>query len=260
MYATTRSYPPTRAGYEETGVHTMSADILTERLFEALITGNRNEARTIVEEQILANVSHEILLTDLFWPSYEMIEKLHREDQVSSLAHNLATRLLRVLVDQCSRELLASSDAEPVNRTVFACCGPSEGSELGGQMAVDLLEAAGFDIRFAGGAVPIDEIRETVQRTKPNALLMFCSEPSDLPDIRVLIDSLHEIGACPHTQIVVGGGVFNRAEGLAEEIGADLWACHPLELVDRMIDEATVRATEDQRTVGRTRKPVAKAA
>jgi methanogenic corrinoid protein MtbC1 len=238
----------------------MSAEILTERLFEALISGNRSEARGIVEEQILSGVTQEILLTDLFWPTYEMIEKLHREDRVSSLAHNLSTRLLRVLVDQCSRELLNNSDASPVGRTVFACCGPSEGSELGGQMAVDLLEAAGFDVRFAGGAVPIDEIRETVQRTKPSALLMFCSEPSDLPEIRVLIDTLHEIGACPHTQVIVGGGVFNRAEGLAEEIGADLWASHPLELVDRMIDEATVRATEDQRTVGRTRKTSAKAA
>lgn len=237
----------------------MSAEILTERLFESLIAGNRSAARSIVQEQTDAGVSQEILLTDLFWPAYEMIEKLHREDQISNLAHNLSTRLLRVLVDQCSRELLASSDAAPVGRTVFACCGPSEGSELGGQMAVDLLEAAGFEVQFAGGAVPIDEIQEIVQRTKPSALLMFCSEPSDLPDIRVLIDTLHEVGACPDTQIVVGGGVFNRADGLAEEIGADLWASHPLELVDSMIDEATVRAPEDQRTVGRTRKPAAKA-
>ena len=237
----------------------MSTEILTERLFESLIAGDRNAARSIVQEQITAGVSQEILLTDLFWPAYEMLENLHREDQISNLAHNLSTRLLRVLVDQCSRELLESSDAAPVNRTVFACCGPSEGSELGGQMAVDLLEAAGFEVQFAGGAVPIDEIQETVQRTKPSALLMFCSEPADLPDIRVLIDTLQEVGACPDTQIVVGGGVFNRAEGLAEEIGADLWATHPLELVDRMIDEATVRAPEDQRTVGRTRKPAAKA-
>lgn len=238
----------------------MSAEVLTERLFEALISGNRSAARKIVEEQTAAGVSPEILLTDLFWPAYEMAEKLHREDQISVLAHNMAARLMRVLVDQCSRELIATSDAAPVGRTVFACCGPSEGSELGGQMAVDLLEAAGFEVRFAGGGLPIDEVRETVQRTKPDALLMFCSEPSDLPDIRVLIDSLHEIGACPNTQIIVGGGVFNRAEGLAEEIGADLWASHPLELVDRMIDEATVRATEDQRTVGRTRKPATKSA
>jgi len=238
----------------------MSAEVLIERMFEALISGDRQTARSIVQEQTSNGVSQEILLTDLFWPTYELVERLHREDQITTLAHNMASRLLRVLVDQTSRELIATSDAPPIGRTVFACCGPSEGSELGGQMAVDLLEAAGFEVQFAGGGLPIDEIRATVQQHKPNALLMFCSEPSDLPDIRVLIDSLHEIGACPHTQIVVGGGVFNRAEGLAEEIGADLWASHPLELVDRLIDEATVRATEDQRTVGRSRKVTTKKA
>ncbi len=232
----------------------MSAEILIERLFESLISGDRHTARGIVLEQTNAGVTQEILLTDLFWPAYELVERLHREDQITTLAHNMASRLLRVLVDQCSRELILHSDAPALGRRVFACCGPSEGSELGGQMAVDLLEAAGFQVQFAGGSLPIDEIRASVQQDKPDALLMFCSEPSDLPDIRVLIDSLHEIGACPHTQIVVGGGVFNRAEGLAEEIGADLWASHPLELVDRMIDEATVRASEDQRTVGRSRK------
>ncbi|MCA9303170.1 MAG: cobalamin-dependent protein [Phycisphaerales bacterium] len=240
----------------------MSVEILTERLFEALISGNRAQARQIVEEQAANNVTPELMLTDLFWPTYEMIEKLHREDKLSNMAHNMATRLMRVLVDQCSRELLEASDAAPVGRTIFACCGPSEGSELGGQMAVDLLEAAGFTVRFAGGSLPMDEVREIVHQTQPDALLMFCSEPCDLPDIRVLIDTLHEIGACPHTQIVVGGGVFNRAEGLAEEIGADLWAAHPLELVDSLIDESDIRATPDQRTVGRTRKtaPAKKAA
>ncbi|MDF1869147.1 MAG: cobalamin-dependent protein [Phycisphaerales bacterium] len=241
----------------------MSVHVLSERLFEALIEGNRSQARSIVNEQLSEGVTPELMLTDLFWPTYEMIDKLHREDQISALAYNLSTRLFRVLVDQTSRALIASSNADPVNRSVFACCGTCEGSELGAQMAVDLLEAAGFGVRFAGGGVPLDEVRQTVQESKPDVLLMFCSNPADLPDIRVMIDSLHEIGACPNTQIVVGGGVFNRAEGLAEEIGADLWASHPLELVDAMIDDAEIRATPAQRTVGRTRKaptPAAKAA
>jgi hypothetical protein len=67
------------------------------------------------------------------------------------------------------------------------------------------------------------------------------------------IDTLHEIGACPTLQIAVGAGVFNRAEGLAEEIGADLWASNPLELAERLVDEPRRRADFSQRTVGRTR-------
>jgi methanogenic corrinoid protein MtbC1 len=231
----------------------MSAEILTERLFEALIEGNRDAARAVLDEQRQAGVNPELVVTDLCWPVYELIETMHRQDRLTTLAYNLATRMLRTVVDQASRDLLAWSGAARTGRTVFACCGPSEGSELGAQMAVDLLEASGFRVRFAGGAVPADEIQETVQTTRPDVLLMFCSEPRDLPEIRRLIDTLHEVGACPHTQIAVGGGVFNRAEGLAEEIGADLWATHPLEMVEILLDDADIRATPDQRTVGQIR-------
>jgi hypothetical protein len=56
-------------------------------------------------------------------------------------------------------------------------------------------------------------------------------------------------------QVVVGGGVFNRAEGLAEEIGADLWAKNPAQLIARLNTQSERRATEDQRTVGRNRRP-----
>jgi MerR family transcriptional regulator, light-induced transcriptional regulator len=228
----------------------MSAELVTERLFEALIEGNRDTARRVIDEQRKQGATPELIITDLCWPAYELLEKLHREDRLSTLAYNLGTRMLRTIVDQASRDLLAWSGSARTGRTVFACCGPSEGSELGAQMAVDLLEAAGFRVRFAGGAIPADEVQETVQSTGPDILLMFCSEPRDLPEIRQLIDTLHEVGACPKTQIAVGGGVFNRADGLAEEIGADVWATHPLEMVEILIDDVDVRATPEQRTVG----------
>lgn len=228
----------------------MSAEVVTERLIEALVEGDRDTARRIIDEQHKSGASPELIVTDLCWPAYELIERLHRDDRMTTLAYNLATRMLRTIVDQASRDLLAWSGSARTGRSVFACCGPSEGSELGAQMAVDLLEAAGFRVRFAGGAIPADEVQETVQTTKPDILLMFCSEPRDLPEIRQLIDTLHEVGASPNTQIAVGGGVFARAEGLAEEIGADVWSDHPLELVEILLEDAETRATPDQRTVG----------
>lgn len=238
----------------------MSAEILTERLFEAIIEGNRDAARRVLDEQHKAGVNPEMIVTDLCWPVYELVENMHRHDRLTTLAYNMATRMLRTIVDQASRDLLAWSGAARNGRTVFACCGPTESSELGAQMAVDLLEASGFRVRFAGGAVPADEVQETVQSSRPDVLLMFCSEPRDLPEIRRLIDTLHEVGACPHTQIAVGGGVFNRADGLAEEIGADIWATHPLELVEILLDDAETRATPDQRTVGQVRTKLSRAA
>lgn len=229
----------------------MSQEIVVERFFETLISGSRPGARQVVQECRDSGVDATRLVTDLFWPTYEMIEKLYRSDQLTKVAHHLSTRLLRVLVDQ--NALLLGKQTKR-NRSIFAMCGPRDSDELGAQMAVDLLEQAGFDVSFAGGSIPNDEILAIVHENKPDVLLTFATGANDLPEIRSLIDTLHEIGACPNLQIVVGGGVFNRADGLAEEIGADLWASTPLELVQAMSTQSARRAELEQRTVGRKRK------
>jgi len=229
----------------------MSQDILVERFFETLISGVRPAAKEIVSEALSSGASPAQLVTELFWPTYEMIERMYRSDQLTKLSHHLSTRLLRVLVDQNAAQLKRQASR---TRSIMAFCGPNDSDELGAQMAVDLLEQAGFDVSFAGGNIPNDEVLQAVHETRPDVLLMFASGPSDLPQLRQLIDTLHEIAACPDLQMVVGGGVFNRAEGLAEEIGADMWAASPLELVELMVQSPTRRAPAEQRTVGRRRR------
>jgi methanogenic corrinoid protein MtbC1 len=229
----------------------MVSEQVVERFFETLITGDRPGARKIVQEQRASGVSTEDLISELFWPVYQQIDRLFRTDQLNCLNHHMGVRLLRVLVDQNAAFMKPSGNR---GRTIFACCGPQESEELGAQMALDMLEGAGFNVTFGGGGIANDEILAQVAEYKPDVLLMFCSAASDLPNIRALIDTIREIGNAPGMQIAVGGGVFNRAEGLAEEIGADIWATSPMEIVEALVSDPARRALSGQRTVGRTRR------
>lgn len=207
----------------------MSQELLVQRLFEALVNGDRPTAREVVEESRRAGTPAVTILTDLFWPTHELIEKFFKSDQMTPLAYHFATRLLRMLVDQAAGNL---TFAAPRGETILAACGPSQGEELAGQMACDLLEAAGFSVTFGGGGIPADEILAQVQTTRPDILVLFASAASDLPGVRAIIDSLKDNGSCRSTRVVVGGGVFSRAVGLAEEIGASACAYSPADLVD----------------------------
>lgn len=229
---------------------TVNIELTKERLFEALVNGDRDGARAIVQGTIDERVTAVDLLTEILWPTYETVEKLFRADQMTALAHHLATRLLRVLSDQAAIRLDRQAS---LGRTIFAVCGPTDPDELSAQIAVDLLEREGFQMTYAGGGIATDEILAHVQLNQPDVLVLFASAPQDLPGIRGLIDTLGEIGAARKTQIVVGGGVFNRAEGLAEEIGADLWATNPTDLVIEIVENPEQRATPEQHTVGRKR-------
>lgn len=229
----------------------MDHEILVERFFQVLISGDRAGVRALVEETQAEGMTAETLTQEIYWPVLEMINSLYRADQLATLAHHYATRLLRALVNQ-AQALYEQKPRRGCRILMFS--GHGEADELAGQIAADLAEADGYEVFFGGGDVANDEILQEVGERRPQILLMFASSPSDAPNIRQLIDTIRGVGACPEMQIVVGGGVFNRAEGLAEEIGADTWARTPGELLERLLTQRGRRAVPEQRTVGRSRK------
>lgn len=232
-------------------------EVLVARFFETLISGDRRAARAVVDQCYAADVPAEQIIEKLIWPTFEKVESMYREDQLTKLCHHYASRLLRMLSDQLQLRL---EQKEPNHQRVLVLCGPDEPNELAAQLAADLLDASGYDVYFGGSGVANDEIIQQLGELDPQSLVLFSSAPGDLPEIRHLIDKVHDIGMSPRVQIVVGGGVFNRADGLSEEIGADLWATTPIELVQEMTNNSDRRADDEQRTVGRRRRANASAA
>lgn len=232
-------------------------NVLQERFFTSLISGDRITARAIVDEALGADTPAAMVLSHLFWPTLEHFQTLHRNDQLTPLAYNYATRLLRQLVDQMQLRLEQSSRR---GIKVLLVSGEEQSEELAAQMAADLLEADGYTVFYAGGGIANDEIVEQLTEVNADKLVIFGAVASTVPATRLLIDRMHEIGANEHVQVIVGGGVFNRAEGLSEEIGADLWANDPSDLVQQMQANPDRRMTSDQRTVGRKRRNVNRSA
>lgn len=230
-------------------------NVLLERFFTAMISGDRVATREILDEVFAADVPAERIAANLIWPTVQQLSAARRADRLSALCYHYATRLLRGITDQLQ---LRYEQAERRGESCLVVTGPEESEELTGQLAADLLEAAGYTVYYAGGGVANDELVEQIGTQGIDKLVVFGSIPSTVPETRTLIDHLHEIDSCPHLQIIVGGGVFNRAPGLAEEIGADLWAKDPIELVEVINELPERRMTADQRTVGRRRKTVAK--
>lgn len=216
----------------------MCTDALRERFFDVLVTGDRVEARQVVLRALEAGDTAVDLITEMYWPTYEKIEKLFRNDQLTKLSHHYATRLLRVLADQTAGLIVPATNN---GRSILVVCGPRDSDDLAGQLAVDMLTSQGFTVHYGGGGIPNDELLAEIKTRKPAALLMFASGANDLPHIRDLIDTIHEDHPDRDMQVAVGGGVFNRADGLAEEIGADLWGEDPLDVVQALVEDADVR-------------------
>lgn len=225
---------------------------MIERLLESCVRGDRTTARAIMARSEEQTDTIQEIVQHLLWPTYLQLDEQFRADLVGQLEFRVATRLLKSFVHQIA---LAYDANPPLGRSAFILSGPEESDEIAGQMVADLLEAAGYTVVFAGGGIANDEILERVQTAAPDAIVIFASAAPDLPRIRTLVDTINSIGAIQHTQIVLGGGVFARASGLAEEVGADLWADDPFELVENMLDEPERKMDPSQRTVGTVANP-----
>jgi methanogenic corrinoid protein MtbC1 len=117
-----------------------------------------------------------------------------------------------------------------------------------------LFEASGWTVRFGGGGVPNDEVLKLIGEHRPDVLVMYGTLPSAVPSVRKLIDYLREVNSCPQMQVMCCGGIYKRAEGLSEEIGADLFAPDAATAVKVASENPEKRATLEQQTVGRTRR------
>jgi len=198
-----------------------SSNALLDEYLQPLLAGNRTECREFVSAQLSITSDPKALYKDLLWPAMEKVEKLYRADRVNVASEHMATRINRVIADQIQVRLKYK---EPNGKRMIVLCADGEPEELGAQMCADLFEARGWAVYFIGGGVPNDEVLTLVGQLRPQVLLVFGTRPSGVPGVRRLIDLIREIGVAPTMNIMVSGGVFNRADGLWKEVNADLFA------------------------------------
>jgi len=203
------------------GVCMMSSTLLVERYLETLLEGNRQGCREFITRQLAEQSDAARLYFDLLWPSMAEIERLYRGDRINTATEHLATRINRSIADQLQPYL----QRMPANgRRIIITCAEGEPEELGAQMCADLFEARGWMVTFLGGGVPNDEILNLIGHQQPQILLIFGTLPGGVPQVRALIDLIRGVGVNPTMNIMISGGVFNRAEGLWKEVHADLFA------------------------------------
>lgn len=196
---------------------------------EPLLDGNREACREVFHDHLLKCAEPRQVCFDLLWPAMEQIDALFRSHRINIASEHMAVRITRVLADQAQT---AYRQRESNGKRMLIACADGEPEELGAQMAADLFEADGWNVYFIGGGVPNDEILSLVGQLRPDILLVFGTQPQGVPGVRQLIDLIREVNATPTMNIMVSGGVFNRAEGLWEEVHADLTACSVAEALD----------------------------
>ena len=221
-----------------------------ERYLENLLRGDRKACRTVIEQVMQTGTPAITVYIDVIWPVMVEIEKLIRSEKITVAQEHLATRINRTLVDQLQNKLPCKPWR---SKKIVICCAEQKLQELGAQMMADLFESDGWEVKFLGGGLTNEDILGYTSDYNPDILLIYGSTPKQAPSIRQLIDTIKAINARPNMRIMVSGGLFNRAEGLWEEMGADLFAPTAVEAIRLASDTNHIVPAEEAPI--RRRKP-----
>lgn len=227
----------------------MIKESILERYLDALLKGDRKRSRAVIEETLQTGTPVNSVYVDIIWPIMVEIEKLLRSGRITPAQEHLATRINRTIVDQLQNKL---PHRPGKSKKIVVCCALDELQELGAQMMADLFESDGWEVKFLGGGLTNDDILAFVNEYAPDILLIYGTAPKQAPGIRQLIDIIKDVNAWPDMRIMLSGGLFNRAEGLWWEMGADLFAATALEAVRAASEEAPIEP--EQRTINRHKK------
>lgn len=229
----------------------MSMPELFKQYLEHLFEGKRSEARALVLAAQDRGIPAAKLLKMVIWPAMEQVESLYRRNHISLIMEHMATRINRLVADQLQGMLARKPKS---GQRMVVACGEGEGEELGAQITADLFEAMGWSVWFLGSGVPNDEILQFVGRVTPDILCIYGTKPEGVPGTRKLIELIRGVGVCSEMQVLVMGGVFNRAEGLADEVKADLFASNINQAI-KTVEDHPVRVPKlDIPEPGRRRK------
>ena len=229
----------------------MSMPELFKQYLEHLFLGKRCQARELIFAAQDRGIPACKLLKMIIWPAMEQVESLFRRNHINLIIEHMATRINRMVADQLQGML---ARAPKTGQRIVVACGDGEGEELGAQITADLFESMGWSIWFLGCGVPNDEILQFIGKTTPDILCIYGTKPAGVPNTRNLIALIRGIGVCPDMQVLTMGGVFNRAEGLSDEVKADLFAANVNEAIQVVTDHPVRVPKPDIPEPGRRRK------
>jgi methanogenic corrinoid protein MtbC1 len=182
---------------------------LREDWVSACLSFDESRAERVIA-QAFALYPPELVLSEVIRAGIAQIgERWYQGDatpQQEHFASRLATRHL---------ESMIQATAAPTRRgRILIACPPDEVHALGPLMLDLLLRRAGWDVINLGADVPVGEIAETIDSTRPHLVILAAQQLRTAGNLLGMAREIRRKGVL----VAFGGGIFNRAPVLRDRV------------------------------------------
>jgi MerR family transcriptional regulator, light-induced transcriptional regulator len=196
---------------------------------EAALRGDRSEAlRIIVEAGPAAGLSVSELYLGVIQATQYEIGKMWEDGDVTVSQEHVSTGISQLAI---ARLYSMMPRNETAGHRVVITCVPGETHDMGPRVLADFFEMAGFDVRYLGADVPVDEIVDAVRRWSPSLVALSATMSYNLPAFRDTVNALRKTFG-EDVLIAAGGQAFELTPELLDELDIEVRARDARQLVE----------------------------
>ena len=190
---------------------------LSQRLFDAIVDGKAQLAKSLVEEELGAGADPMALVSETMIPAMDEVGKLFQEEEFFVPELLLSGRAMKAAMEPL-RPLLAAAGAKPAG-VVIAGTVKGDLHDIGKNLVISMLEGAGFKVIDLGADVTPQQFVEAIREHQPHILCLSALLTVTMTAMKTTIDAIEEAGLRQSVKVLVGGAPLSAR--YAAEIGAD---------------------------------------
>jgi methanogenic corrinoid protein MtbC1 len=178
---------------------------VVEEFRGALVAGDQQHAELIALEAVALGLPVADLYVDVITPALYAIGAGWERGELSVADEHLATGIVEWVMSRVagSATRLPSRSRE----RVLLAGAELEGHVVGLRMLADLVEGAGFDVRYLGAAVPVDALIDVVGRLQPRIVALSASSATPATPLIEAVEALLRLDG---VDVLLGGSGIPR--------------------------------------------------
>ncbi|MFI8092217.1 B12-binding domain-containing protein [Streptomyces sp. NPDC086080] len=197
----------------------LSAGVLRDRLWQAVIEGGEYDAVDAVRAGLDAGWQEEDLLLDVVAAVQERIGAEWAADRITVAQEHAATAINERVIAALAHRPAARPSALHRGRVTVTCV-DGEWHAFPARLVAEVLRLRGWRVDYLGAQTPTPQLVAHQHHTNSDAVLLSGSIPTHLPAAHAAITACQAVGV----PVLAGGRAFGEDGRWARALGADGWA------------------------------------
>jgi len=207
------SSPPSSYLERNAPLHSLSCNYL-----DALLIGDRNEARRLILEAVDSGVDIKSIYLNVFQCAQYEIGRLWYTNKISVAQEHFASAATQLIMSQLYVHVFNS---KKTGKNLVAACIEGELHEIGIRMVADFFEMEGWDTFFFGSNTPIKGILKAANDFEADILALSVTMPFNQKKLMDTVQAVRTSISRKDLKIMIGGYAANSYPDLWKRAGAD---------------------------------------